>query len=241
MFSLSQKPSNRQTLFILLSLFSLCQACEPKRKIELKEGSPNPDALIDSSYFYVEDFDRLVEQYESPNREDWQNPDLVISKFGDLEGKTVADIGAGTGYFSFRLAEKARKVIAIDIDPRFLKYIEERKQASGNNGNVAKVITRLAEEHNPLLQKGEVDVALLVNTYYFLTERAQYMSKVAEGLTAQGKVIIVDYKSGNAPVGPPEEVKVPPGEVISELQASGFTDISVDTLSLEFQYIIVGQ
>ena len=209
--------------------------------MEWSDNSKEAEIFTDSSYQNVEDFDRLVEEYESPNREDWQNPDLVIGKFGLLEGRTVADIGAGTGYFSFRLAQKAAKVIAVDIDQRFLNYIEERKLALGNKEHVSKIVTRLAKEDDPLLGEGEVDIALLVNTYYFLVQREQYLAKVEKGLSPKGKIIIVDYKSGSAPVGPTEEVKVSPATVNAELLASGFTDILVDTLSLEFQYIIIGQ
>ena len=242
MFYLKRESSyRRRPLFLLLFVASLYLSCEQKRKMELGDSSKEAEILTDSSYQNVEDFDRLVEEYESPNREDWQNPDLVIGKFGQLKGRTVADIGAGTGYFSFRLAQKAAKVIAVDIDQRFLNYIEERKLALGNNDQVSRVVTRLAKEDDPLLGEGEVDIALLVNTYYFLIQREQYLAKVKKGLSPQGKVIIVDYKPGSAPVGPTEEVKVSPETAKAELLASGFTEILVDTLSLEFQYIIIGQ
>jgi len=65
-----------------------------------------------------------------------KKPEVVIAKLGDLSNMTVADIGAGTGYFSFRLAEKAEKVISIDIDERFLNYIENKKESLKNAANL---------------------------------------------------------------------------------------------------------
>ncbi|NJO92951.1 MAG: hypothetical protein HC831_31295 [Chloroflexia bacterium] len=54
-------------------------------------------------------FDNLVNHFDNPEREKWQKPDLVIDKLGDLSNKTIGDIGAGTGYFSFRLAKKQKR------------------------------------------------------------------------------------------------------------------------------------
>ncbi len=67
------------------------------------------------------DFEDKVSVFEDQNRDIWQKPDRVIDILGPLEGKTVVDLGAGTGYFAFRLIQDAAKVIAIDIDPDFIK------------------------------------------------------------------------------------------------------------------------
>jgi predicted RNA methylase len=60
----------------------------------------------------------------------WQKPDLVIQQLGDVNGKTVADLGAGTGYFSRRIAYKGARVIAIDIDPQAIQWMQEQKSGS---------------------------------------------------------------------------------------------------------------
>ncbi|MCC6413823.1 MAG: DUF1698 domain-containing protein, partial [Saprospiraceae bacterium] len=72
-------------------------------------------------------FENLVADFESKDRVIWQKPDMVIARLGDLRGKTVADIGAGSGYFTFRLVPKAKKVIGIDIDPRFITFMDSVK------------------------------------------------------------------------------------------------------------------
>ena len=79
-----------------------------------------------------------VARFEDPARETWQRPDAVIAALGPLEGKTVADLGAGTGYFSVRLAQAGARVLAVDVDPRFLDYIARRKLTAARGGSVSR-------------------------------------------------------------------------------------------------------
>lgn len=217
-----------------------------------KENNSNPVAGKDAftqnadsevreeveEYLSSEDFDRLVKSYEDPNRVQWQNPDLVLEKLGNLEGRVVADIGAGSGYFTFRMAQTAKKVIAIDIDPRFLEYIDERKEESP--GDISQRIeTRQTEEDDPGLAPAEADIALVVNTYHFLNNRSEYFKKVKQGLGKGGFLVIVDFKNMPMPVGPPEELKVEPETVVKELREAGFREFTLDEKSLQYQYIII--
>lgn len=184
------------------------------------------------------DFDDLVQRYEDPDRNVWQNPNLVLNKLGDLSNKVVADLGAGTGYFSFRIAQNAQKVIAIDVDERFLEYIEDRK-TEFPEGMADNIVTRLTQEDQPNLAPNEVDVVLVVNTYHFINNREAYFQQVNEGLKPNGILVIVDFKNGRMPVGPPEDIKVTPETVFQELRAAGFQEFQIDEKSLQYQYIII--
>ncbi|MEM7108494.1 MAG: class I SAM-dependent methyltransferase [Bacteroidota bacterium] len=182
-------------------------------------------------------FEQLVESYEDPDRGVWQNPNLIIDQFGDLKGKTVADIGAGTGYFSFKLAANGADVIAIDIDEQFLDYIVERKQELVNlSGNIE---VRLSVPDDPLLIENEVHFILIVNTYHFLNDREKYLPKLRSGLKEGGKIIIVDFKTGKLPVGPLEKDKINILTVKEELTAAGFSQIQEETSALKYQYMII--
>ena len=150
----------------------------------------------------------------------------------------VADIGVGSGYFAFRIAEKADKVIAIDIDQRFIDYIEEMKEEQAYERIKDKVSTRLSLEDDPLLAPEEVNIVLMVNTYHFLSNRADYLRRLRSGVKRNGKVILVDFKKGSMPVGPPEDLKVPREEVMKDLSNAGFERVEIDTKSLQYQYII---
>jgi len=74
-------------------------------------------------------FEDLVNAFESEDREEWQKPDEVIALLGDIRGKTIMDIGAGTGYYAFRMTAKGAKVIAADVDDRFLNYMAAKKDS----------------------------------------------------------------------------------------------------------------
>lgn len=170
------------------------------------------------------------------DRGSWQNPELVIRKFGDLSGQVVADIGSGTGYFTLPISRLAQKVIAIDIEQRYLDYIEDRKLELPIN-QADRIETRLTVENEPNLHSDEVDAVLMVNVFYYLNNREQYMQIVRDALRENGILVLVDFKPGNLPVGPSGN-KVPVPEVVSILASAGFENIQVDEISLQYQYII---
>lgn len=233
---------------LVLSSFAACDFESGSGKktvvddsIDINPTSETPqDSITDEEYFTTENFDILVKKYEDPGRVNWQNPELVLEKLGDLNGMVVADIGAGTGYFTFRMARTADKVIAIDIDQRFLDYIDERKREFPDGG-LDNVVTRLTEESSPNLKPNEADVVLMVNTYHFIENRIDYFEKVKNGLAPGGRLIVVDFKEGKIPVGPPDDIKVSPEVVFSELEDAGFQEFQIDQKSLEYQYIIIAK
>jgi SAM-dependent methyltransferase len=184
-------------------------------------------------------FEILLEEYESSERGTWQNPDLVLGKLGDLRGKIVADIGSGTGYFTFPLAKTAARVIAIDIEPAYLEYIEESKLDL--SPEISSVIeTRLTAADDPNLSVDEADAILMVNVYYYLDDRPAYMARVHRGLRDGGVLVLVDFKVGEMPVGPAED-KVPSEQAVRDLKEAGFQVLEVDLESLQYQYIITAK
>ena len=185
-----------------------------------------------------ESFDLRVKKYEDPKRQNWQDPKLVIEALGSLEGKTIADIGSGTGYFTFQLAVPAKKVIAIDIEQRFLNYIEDRKTEMHDKNLAAKIETRFTQPDNPKLTENEVDIVLIVNTISYISYRENYLAKVLQGLSPGGIAVVVDYRLGAMPVGPDEQLKVNPQQVVRELRTAGFSIDKVDVESLQYQYLI---
>lgn len=182
-------------------------------------------------------FDELVKNFESSKRDSWQKPNKVIDLMGDINGKSIMDIGAGTGYFSFKMATKGANVIAADVDDRFLDYIKEKKAKIGDR----LVTPRKTEYDDPLLAEKEVHHVIIVNTYHHIEDRIAYFKKVENGLKVGGTLIIVDYKKIKSPHGPPLEHRISYDKVVNELKEIGFTNLEIKKDMLENQYIIVAK
>lgn len=183
------------------------------------------------------EFESEAQAYESAERVIWQKPDLVIDQLGNVEGKIVADLGAGTGYFSRRLAYKGATVIAIDIDPRAVQWMELQRSRFPAELQ-ERLIIRQAEPDDPHLEPAEVDMVLLVNTYTFISDRIKYFSNLREAIRPGGIVLIIDFKKTETPFGPPVEERIDIAQVESELRAAGYSILKADEETLEYQYIV---
>lgn len=173
---------------------------------------------------------------EDTKRTEWQNPDLILDRIGDLENKSVADIGAGSGYFTFKIARRAAKVIALDIDPKALEYIESQKEIVGEWSNNIEV--RLTPPDVPNLLEEEVDLVLIVNTYNYIPNKEVYFTRLLDGMKPGARLVIVDFKKGEIPIGPADEYKAEARDIKSFLRKTSFRKISIDEESLQYQYII---
>ena len=181
-------------------------------------------------------FAELLSHFESESRAEWQKPEEVIKKLGDISGKTVIDIGSGSGYFSFRLAAKGAYVIAADVDQRFLDYVEKKRTERGIDPK--RLELRKVPYDSPSLKDSEVDAVLIVNTYHHIEDRIEYFKQVRNGLKSDGKLYVVDYKTIDTPVGPPQSVRIEYKTVEAELRKAGFSGISTDSTLLPYQYIV---
>lgn len=186
------------------------------------------------------EFETEAEELESADRVIWQKPDLVIDQLGNVEGKVVADLGAGTGYFSRRIAYKGATVIAIDIDPKAIQWMEQQRSRFPVELQ-QRLIIRQAEPDDPHLRKNEVDMVLLVNTYSYLTDRILYFTKLKDAIRPRGNLVIIDFKKKDTPFGPPTDERIDVTDVVKELKEAGYSILKVDEKSLEYQYIIKAQ
>jgi len=183
-------------------------------------------------------FESLIADYESKERGIWQKPELVISMLGDLSDKTVADIGAGTGYFTFRLLPKAKKVIGIDIDQRFIRFLDSVHVRLPKQYR-ERFESRLAKFDDHLLKPGEADAIVVVNTYGYISNRIQYLKTLSVGMSPGARLLIIDFKKNNLPIGPPDEFKVALSQVEKELITAGFVIEKIDKDALDYQYIVL--
>lgn len=181
-------------------------------------------------------FEELVEAFEDENRAEWQKPDAVLELLGNLDGKTVMDIGSGTGYFSFRLVEAGANVICADVDQRFLDYIAARREREGVSED--RMELRKVPYDSSTLKEDEADIVLIVNTYHHIGDREEYFAEVRKGLKPGGRLVVIDFFKRETPHGPPVAMKMAEDQVVAELVRAGFSGFRVNRELLPYQYII---
>lgn len=179
-----------------------------------------------------------LESDNTPDRVIWQKPDLILDLLGDMHDKVVADIGAGTGFFTFRLLQHAKKVVAVDIDKAPLDkmaQLAEKLDTSISN----KLVIKLTKPSDPQLDPHSVDIVLLSNTYMYIQDRVNYLKTLRAYLKKDARVLIIDYKKKNLPFGPPIDERVNLDTVEKELLNAGYNIQKSDDVTLDYQYIVL--
>jgi SAM-dependent methyltransferase len=146
----------------------------------------------------------------------------------------VADIGAGTGYFSARLATmlKAGRVYAVDLEPAMVKHLGERAKREG----LANLLPAQATPDSPRLP-AKVDLALVVDVYHHIEARERYFGALRESLRRGGRVAIIDFRL-DSPEGPPVSARIAPGRVKAEMAKAGYVLVAEHGF-LPRQYFLV--
>jgi SAM-dependent methyltransferase len=177
-----------------------------------------------------------AKEFDDPSRDAWQKPDEVLKALHLQRTDKVADIGAGTGYFSVRIAKRVPdgKVFAVDIEPNMVRYVGERAEREHLNA----VVPVLASADSPHLPE-VVDLVLIVDTYHHMQNRVAYFKKLRQSLRTNGRVAIIDFKV-DAPEGPPPQFRNPPEKVTTELEKAGYTLVASHPF-MPMQYFLVFQ
>jgi arsenite methyltransferase len=180
--------------------------------------------------------DRIVSM-ERAERDAWQKPDGVIKALDVKNHEVVADIGAGTGYFSRRLAQAVGpdgKVYAVDVAADILSYLKERAA----HENIQNIVTIVSRPEDPMLPANSVDLAFFCDTTHHIEHRVEFYRKLFPAVKARGRMAIIDYPpdSPHAPHKP--EQLVPRSQVISEAEQAGFKFIK-DLQFLPYHYFLI--
>lgn len=192
------------------------------------------DATVHHRFDDVEHWARV---FDDPARDAWQKPDEVIRFLRIAKGEAVADLGAGTGYFTVRLAGAvgpAGRVFAVDIEPKLIEHLRRRAREAG----LAQVVPVLAEPSDPKLPAAGIDLVLICDTWHHIDDRIRYLGRLAAALGPGGRVAVLDFREGELPVGPPPEHKLSRKAVVEEFAEAGWTLLAEDG-DLPYQFLLV--
>jgi ubiquinone/menaquinone biosynthesis C-methylase UbiE len=178
-----------------------------------------------------------IETMERAQRDEWQKPDEVVRALDLKPGEVVADVGAGSGYFTRRLAKVVAplgKVYAVDVAPDILGYLKERADHEGLHN----IVTIVSQPTDPMLPVNSVDLVFFCDTTHHIDHRVEFYRKLAPAVKAHGRMAIIDYPP-DSPHAPhkPEEL-VPRSQVISEAEQAGFKFVK-DFRFLPYHYFLM--
>jgi ubiquinone/menaquinone biosynthesis C-methylase UbiE len=200
---------------------------------------PTAVAQVAHKHHPPESASAYIKALEDPGRDKWQNPRRVAVELGLKPGDIVADLGAGSGYFTVRFARAvglSGKVYAVDIDRGMLAYVERRAKEE----HLENVQTILADPHDPKLPPSSVDLIFICDTLHHIAQREKYYPLLARALKPGGRLVNIDFEKRDLPVGPALEMKIAKPDMIKEAQPAGFRLVREFDF-LEYQYFLVFQ
>lgn len=173
---------------------------------------------------------------DAQDRDQWQKPDLIMDALGIADGAAVADLGAGGGWFTIRLARRVGPngiVYAEDIQPQMLEAIGRRMRQEG----LTNVRTVLGTPNDPRLPSG-IDAVLIVDAYHEMEDPVALLANVARTLKPQGRIGVVDFTPGGGGPGPRSDERINPDAVIKAAAAAGLQLAARETVP-PFQFLLV--
>jgi cyclopropane fatty-acyl-phospholipid synthase-like methyltransferase len=182
---------------------------------------------------------QYIAMLEREERDDFQKPDEVMRTLDFREGERVADVGAGSGYFTVRVARAVGatgSVLATDIRQEMLDFLQNRLREE----EIQNVELKLVPEDDPQLPAGGIDTILLVDVWHYIRD-PQFAQRLREGLAPGGRVVIIDYRPRpfeERPWGPPPVQQTPREEVDAHFATAGLFPSEVYEFMPE-QYFVV--
>ncbi len=158
----------------------------------------------------AEDWQRIL---ENPGRDEWQRPQEVVKALGFARSETVADIGAGSGYFTRRIAPHVQTVYAVDVDS---KLVDMAVKSSGANARGI-----IAGPDDPKLPGSGIDTVFICDVLHHIGNRPAYYAKLRGALKPGGRIVIVDFHKRQETSGPPLAMRLADAEVIGDFERAG--------------------
>jgi arsenite methyltransferase len=174
---------------------------------------------------------------DDPKRDDYQKPHEVLTALNIKPGEVIADIGAGTGYFTFRLSHfvgDKGKVIAVDVSPDMIRHLNQRIRET----KTTNVTTILAELDDPLLPDRSVNRFFICDVWHHVENQTKYLALMKKMLKPGGEVVVIDFHKKDLPLGPPPQMKIAREDLLKQMNGNGFK-LAQEHTFLPYQYFLV--
>jgi ubiquinone/menaquinone biosynthesis C-methylase UbiE len=222
---------------LLVLVASACRPPLAPPPVPPATGAHPPGAHDATSRHDFADVNHWRNVFDDPSRDAWQKPVEVVAALDLAPGSVVADLGAGTGYFSRHLSAAVGPtgtVLAVDPEPNLVTHLRSRAEGE----RTPNVVPILASRDNPRLPLGGVDVILVVDTYHHIDDRVGYFAAARRYLRRGGRIAVIDWQKYDLPVGPPADHKLAREQVIEEMTEAGY-EVDRDYGVLPYQYFVV--
>jgi ubiquinone/menaquinone biosynthesis C-methylase UbiE len=183
-----------------------------------------------------EDVEKYIAFLERADRAAWQKPDEVVTALELTGTETLVDLGAGSGYFTFRFAKALPKgkVIAADTEAEMIRHIHHRAMSEG----VQNVEARLIQPTDPEVPV-EADLVFICDVLHHVADRAAWLGKLHAEMKTEARLVLLEFKEGKLPEGPPEAAKIPRAKLLELLTQAGFVLHSERKDLLPYQVFLV--
>ena len=174
---------------------------------------------------------------EDPKRDAYQKPHEVLAALNLKPGEVIADIGAGSGYFTFRLSHfvgDKGKIYAVDVSPDMILHINRRiRELKATN-----VVSILADPDDPLLAEQSINRFFICDVWHHVENPSKYLATMKKMLKPGGEIVMIDFHKKEMPVGPPPQMKIAREDLIKQMESNGFR-LAKEHTFLPYQYFLV--
>lgn len=171
--------------------------------------------------------------------DDWHMVDTLFATMGGVNGRMVADLFVGDGYYTMKLLEAGARVIAMDDDPNNLAALEARKKAMGICDE--RLVIRQATPGAPNLAANEVDIALCTRELLTIPDQAAYFRKLLPCIRSPHNLFVVNFLPEQTPMGPPMEQRMDEIAAMDIVGPGGFSDIGTYSKKLPYRFLMQAQ
>lgn len=179
---------------------------------------------------------KYIDFLERSDRAAWQKPDAVIKELHLSGADKIADVGAGSGYFTFRFARAVPEgiVYAIDIEPEMLRHIHHKAMT----GKIRNISVVKSTPDDPAIPAG-VDLVFVCDVLHHVKKPGAWLKKLSAQMKKGARLAVIEFREGDLPEGPPAAVKIPKNKLVAMITANNFSMETEKTEILPYQEFLI--